>query len=1116
MVLAGVTFSLQLLGAAITLVLYVCDKSAFVMDTGPDWNYRLRDSNVTDRDDAWNAMVGDDPNTYWAKTLPDQAERSINFDGQELEVYYAGSCFTADNLKAMQKFEDELLNRAKPHVCDLERYNYNHTFGPNAAMGNASGIEQSAEVSPCRKLTSVQRLFDGTFENAVDKNGAVIRDADNQKTFRADPAFSRIKSILEAAFISDGANEQNKGGSDIKVLLQYAVGSKHYQLHNIDLSGHCRSKLHSGAPVKSFHNIQERLGEQRDQMMKHHVEDFKGYLEDNDSVGGLDMVFTSAGLEREAHAEARSFSFYLCIGGLGLTYLSLILYVKSVFLPTMLVISCGGTLFWTNIVYRYVFNFQWYGLPMQLSPFIVVYYSVVQFMMLYTEFSTLPADDSGSRLGTAVRRGNLSIGVCCVLCMISFFSHCFSRLQVVQSTGLFFGILCFVNMMTYLVYYPALIALWEKKVLRYEKFMQRKGDYNHSASAKVFRAALGHKMWRWFVLSGILILLSTMIIFTVRQTGRQKKQPKTWRETNNYGEVEIRSRSSFDHSSSGHQTQINIIWGLHNLDQEECHPSDHTCLGDPTYDNLFDLSSTTAQEKLIEFCDKLKNLDGSLVTKLQIQRKKTGPIVPGRAQSERPTEVKCFIMSEEEYYKKHATATYVESGADVTQDVTLPFTYNKMSHLMKGNPSFYQPGVYTSCAYFYPFANSANEQSCDTCDSYYRHYEVSALNWLTNGGDVMAPTTDLETYVGLFGGSADATLERTTTGKMRYAGDYGNFIRYAAIQVNLTMSSDDAEYEEAKSVFSQWDNYVADAVSQMPLPLKKAFQTAPKDKAWAWMEIQEVLVAQAVQGCAIGIALYFVILSVYMNNFAVGIVSTMMVAAVPTMVVGIYTFCGWKIGYYESINVMFPVGISIDLISHLAIWYCFNEKENPDEERLDRAKRAFVKLAPTIGTAGCLLFGSSLFLLGSPLNYVFTLGVTFTGACAASCAAALFFVIVMGIAGPEGVDGKIVPRWPPWGDKGQVQPTQEQVNANPLMGSTTGGYKSQPTPPANPLQQQQQQQPPLPPISQKTLAESDSDSDAEPENPRPAPTKGPAPTQDDSASDSDSESNTDEAAPKFV
>jgi len=1029
----GVTLSLQLLGAAITLILHLCDKNVIVMDTDSAWNYRLRGSNVTTRDDAWNAMVRDAPNTWWSKTLPNQAERHINFNGQELELYYDGSCFTPENLASMQAFEDEVMKRSHTRICDLERYNYTTAassspslFGPAQSNATAAvpsnattvpSITATADTlttanSPCRKMDSVLRLFDGTYEGALGLDGKVVRDPDanNLKTFRPDPSFGRIRSILRAAFTQDGSTN---GGTDLKVLLQYSVGVERYNLYDIHLSTHCRSKMHSGAPLSGYENIQDRLEEQREKMGSYHVDDLKSYLEDHDRVGSMDVHYTSAGLEKDALADARWFSLHLTIGSLLITFFALVMLLRSIFLPLMLLVSCVGTLFWTNLAYRYMFDFQWYGLPMQLSPFVICYFAIVHFVLLFSEWQKLPSFDMHSRLCTSMRQANISVVVSCLITMVAFFSHCFSKLVVVQCTGLFFGIAAFVNMMTYLTYYPALIAVWQQYVAKYEKFLHKKSSqYSHQLSESLFKGAIGHKLWRWFVAAGILIILSTLIIITVRQASREKKQPITWRKTNNYGQVDKLSRADFGHSSSGHQMQLHIVWGLHNLDQEECHESDHHCLGDPIYDNLFDLSSATAQNKLAEFCENLRTLDGTEVNTLRIQRLQTGPVVPTRP-TERPTEIKCFILAQKEYYDKYPNASYEEPqtaaqpARQVEADVSIPFSYPKMASLMKSNPAFYQPEVYKSAAYFPPYANPKDEKSCNTCDSYYRHYEISALNWLTNGGNGAASTSDLEKYVGLFGGAADATLEKTGTGNMRYAGDYGSFIRYAAVEVNLTISSNDADYEEATAVFDEWDKYVAKAVENMPLPLKQAFQTTPADQAWAWMRIQQVLISETLQGCGIAVGLMFVILTLYTNNYGVAFLATVMATAVPTMVVGIYTFSDWKFGLYEAINLVFPIALSVDSIVHFAIWYTRTEGLAADE-RLLRARRAYIKVAPGV-TAGCaLLFAGALFLLGSPLEYVFTVGVTLTGSAAAAYAAATFMVILLGICGPVEDDLKLL------------------------------------------------------------------------------------------------------------
>ena len=1106
-IMFGVTFSLNVLAMVIVLVLHLMGEDALEMDTGIEWSYRLRGSNITDRDDGWNAMVQDKPNTMWAQALPNQAERATNFDGQELEIYYKGSCFTQANLASMQAFENELINHSHADICNLERYTdganthiATATVGVNATMPHAS----TAAGSSCRKPTSVLRLFDGTYEKALDLDGKQILDGGSLRlpTFRPDPTFGRIKSILQTAFRNDGATN---GGTDLKILLQYAVGSAYYRYQDIDLSTHCRTKLHSGAPLRGYHNIQDRLDEQRQKMGDLHVSTLKDYLESHDSVGSLDVVYISRGLEKDAHTEARKFAFLLMIGPPVVCWLCLVILFRSLFLPTMLAGSSAGTFFWTVLIYRYAFGFKWFGLPMQLSPFAICYFSIVQFVLLFSEWQDIDVNTHAQRrLGTAMRQANLSVGITIVAGMVSFFGQCFSRLAVVQSTGLFFGIACFVNLFTYLVYYPPLLCEWQAKIRNREKFLHRDHVYSHNLAEGFYRMVLGHKIWRWFALAAIIIILSTLTIFCVQQSGLQKRQPIAWRETTNYGEVVKLSREEYEHSSSGHQTTVRIAWGLDHLEQKGCHYSDSACLGDPIYDNLFDLSSTTAQKKLVDFCNDLQNLDKETVSKMAIQRRSTGPLLGKATSNLRPLEMKCFILTQEQYYKNQPNSTWrTDSGEAKAASITMPFTPDKMESLMKGNTPFYPPHVYRSCDYFPPYKNcprngllsvdnaltkemeqrrqkTSGGPECDTANSYYRHYEVGAVNWLASSGNAAAPTTDLEAFVGSIGGSADITMKKSAAnGTVSYAGDYGNFIRYASIEVNLTLSSIDADYGKAKAAFDTWDAYVADKVSAMPLPLRKAFQSTPKDRSWAWMEIKDVIILETIQGSAISVTFFFIVLAIYMNNWGVALSAAVLAASIPTMVVGFFTVCGWKVGLLEAISLVLPVGISVDMMGHMAYWYCSNDG-NVSDNREERAERAFVKVAPAILTGAALLFVSSLFLLFSPLEFFFMIGITLACTAVLGLMIGFFLIILLGIAGPEGSDMKIIPTSSKFG-KSKVKPDDFNVEApSPLattadtkVGFTAGGL---PQPPGT-------LPPPQPhgatPTPVPATADSDSDSDSD-------------------------------------
>lgn len=1052
----GITLGLQLLGAVLAGLLIAGGETVFYLDKGKEWSFRLDKSNITERDDGWRAMQDDTTNTYWSSMLPKRGERSMEFQGEDVEFIYNGECFAKNNLVSMQAFETKVINLAQAEICQLEGAELAFTENETAAL-------------PCRQMKSILRLFDGTYESATRLNSdykveQIMNEDGTQAIFRPDPTFERIEEIARAAFYYDGATE---GTTDIRGLLQYAVGIADYNEFGVSASQFCRSKMFVGSPFRGFKNFQTDLPEQRKLMQATQVGTLKDYLNQNDRVGTLNVFHSSTGLRDEAYEEAHSFSFFLCIGSALVVCIGVIVLTRSVFLGSLLLVAQFGIFMWTVLLYRYMFGYRWLGIPQQLSIFPILAVTSTNFLLLLHEFKEASQYyRNNERLTVSTRQSNKSVIVAAIIGSLMYFSQCFSRIMVVEATGLFYGISVIVSLLTYLVFFPALINFWH---IKFKPSATQPGhEERHRASDALFKHLIGHKVWRWFLAAGIFIAMAVLVIITVKRMTLQKSQPLTFRpETNNFGKFDAASRESFGHSESGYQTTLLIVWGLDHLDNENCHKSDITCSGKPVYDNLFDLSWHEPQNELIRFCDDLEQLDGAIVNELRIQRRPTGPEI---RDGERPTEIKCFIQNQRDYYLKSSLGEF--NGMDA--NVTMPFLYNDMAAVMQNAPELFNPEAYKAAAFFPPYANDPNEPSCRNCDSYYRHYEAGLLNWATNHGDGSLPTSDLESFVPLVGAASDSTMTfNDALGTMTYAGDYGNFIRYVAVEVNLTISSIKGEFAEVNEVLQKWDDYVLNKTASLSKPVQRAYQSTPKDRTWAWMHIQEVLVAQAIQGLVIAMVIYFIIITLYTNNFAIGIFATVTVAACPTTLVGVYTALDWNLGLLESVLLVLPIGMTVDFVTHFAIWYTL--PQDPNVRRLERTAWAFSQGVYGVFGGAFMMFGASLFLLGSPLEFVFGFGITLSFTLIMGLSLGMFlFLTVLGIMGPEDQDCNILTCCKKSPD-GHKQSDLNSISPGPNVLPTSQSMDRASLSHERPLSIKKSAMPGPPPIGEDSDSDSDSD-----------------------------------------
>lgn len=89
---------------------------------------------------------------------------------------------------------------------------------------------------------------------------------------------------------------------------------------------------------------------------------------------------------------------------------------------------------------------------------------------------------------------------------------------------------------------------------------------------------------------------------------------------------------------------------------------------------------------------------------------------------------------------------------------------------------------------------------------------------------------------------------------------------------------------------------------------------------WAWLVSQQELVRSALSGMGLSFAMAFLVLNVATGNVITAILSTLTVAGVMSMSlgIGIVGIMDWPLGISESISVVILIGFSMDYVLHIA------------------------------------------------------------------------------------------------------------------------------------------------------------------------------------------------------
>ncbi|XP_062590675.1 protein dispatched homolog 1-like isoform X2 [Saccostrea cucullata] len=206
---------------------------------------------------------------------------------------------------------------------------------------------------------------------------------------------------------------------------------------------------------------------------------------------------------------------------------------------------------------------------------------------------------------------------------------------------------------------------------------------------------------------------------------------------------------------------------------------------------------------------------------------------------------------------------------------------------------------------------------------------------------------------------------------------YGTKLKYFGIQVNLTKA-------------------------KMPPSLQNGFQCTRN--TWHWIRVQEVLSDSAYLGIIIGLSVALPVLILTTMNFIIGFLAWMVIALVTTCVLGSIPLLGWKLGVLESLNLCMVVGLAVDYVVHLAEAY----NMSPCMKRQDKTRNMLEKMGLSVLSGAFTTFGASVFMLGAQIQFIYQFGIFVMITVFTSLFLSLFcFTSFLLLLGPEGDSGSI-------------------------------------------------------------------------------------------------------------
>lgn len=444
---------------------------------GLAWQERTETDDVIDRNALAEAV---------------QSERSVL--AERVELYFEdirGNVFTKENLQRIKKVEEEFFNNTKYRsgYCQLDK--------------NANATERQ-----CILPGSVLRYFDGTL---LDINPAFY-----------DPDFDNIAGVLSAA------EKDNRTW----VGLQSYLGKDSVINDTVAISEITYSVLYVGLPLKGYANDTYKEDTQKKKLEDFLVDAFQDKARDyfEDGVGEMDFFYFSESLFLAEISLQSMLDMSLAVGSLFFITLFVCFQTRSFWVSLWAVLSILCCFATTNLIYRLVVDFRYFGIFHILSIFIILGIGADNVFILFDtwkESAHYEFPSLAHRLSFVYRRASFAMLFTSLTTAIAFIVSAFSPFLGVSTFGVFSGILVTVNYLSVIIFLPTVVITYH---LYWDKYqcccccqrsdngtMEQKKNQKKNVIVRFFAGPyfrfVTHKVFRWVILVVFAGAIATFIYF---------------------------------------------------------------------------------------------------------------------------------------------------------------------------------------------------------------------------------------------------------------------------------------------------------------------------------------------------------------------------------------------------------------------------------------------------------------------------------------------------------------------------------------------------------------------------------------------------------------------------
>ena len=230
-------------------------------------------------------------------------------------------------------------------------------------------------------------------------------------------------------------------------------------------------------------------------------------------------------------------------------------------------------------------------------------------------------DDTQKRLAYSFRRAARATAVTSSTTSVAFLANAFSPLMPVSSFGIYAAIIISVNYALVILIFPPLIIWYDKnldgKWCICSKEVSKKHanvEVDESGEEKFGKIEMFFSgVWNLVVFRLRYIIVLAFLVWTVvAAIIASKLSPLTKEEQflpDDHPAQDFFNKESYFLGSGANTLEVKLFWGVKEIDKSKTSIWDSGYIGEPVMEEKFDLSSAVAQKSLLEFCDKLPNLE---------------------------------------------------------------------------------------------------------------------------------------------------------------------------------------------------------------------------------------------------------------------------------------------------------------------------------------------------------------------------------------------------------------------------------------------------------------------------------------------------------------------------